>query len=230
MKRIPKQEYTAAFKEQAVAMVKGGKTAAEAARALGLVEQTLRNWVKLAGQGQAARGGQGHYPRADGALAAAGREQSPEAGGRDPKKSDGVLREGCTVKYAWIDRHRAMYPLALMCALLAVSLNGFRAWLRGGSPDRKRLTDAQLLALIGAIHAEVKGAYGSPRMLEELRGRGFRVGKARVERLMREHEIRARHKRRWKATTDSKHGLPVAPNVVERNFTPRRPIACGARI
>ncbi len=63
-----------------------------------------------------------------------------------------------------------MYPLALMCALLAVSLNGFRAWLRGGSPDRKRLTDAQLLALIGAIHAEVKGAYGSPRMLEELRG------------------------------------------------------------
>jgi len=127
------------------------------------------------------------------------------------------------VKYAWIDRHRAMYPLALMCALLAVSLNGFRAWRRGGSPDRKRLTDAQLLALIGAIHAEVKGAYGSPRMLEELRGRGFRVGKARVERLMREHEIRARHKRRWKATTDSKHGLPVAPNVVERNFTPAAP-------
>ena len=80
MKRIPKQEYTAAFKEQAVAMVKGGKTVAEAARALGLVEQTLRNWVKLAGQGQAARGGQGHHPRADGALAAARREQSSEAG------------------------------------------------------------------------------------------------------------------------------------------------------
>jgi putative transposase len=116
-----------------------------------------------------------------------------------------------------------MYPLALMCALLSVSLNGLRAWLRGGSPDRQRLTDAQLLALIGAIHAEVKGAYGSPRMLEELRGRGFRVGKARVERLMREHEIRARHKRRWKATTDSKHGLPVAPNVVERNFAPEAP-------
>jgi putative transposase len=127
------------------------------------------------------------------------------------------------MKYAWIGQHRAVYPLALMCALLAVSLNGLRAWLRGGSPDRKRLTDAQLLVLIGAIHAEVKGAYGSPRMLEELRGRGFQVGKARVERLMREHQIRARHKRRWKATTDSKHGLPVAPNVVERNFTPEAP-------
>jgi len=116
-----------------------------------------------------------------------------------------------------------MYPLGLMCALLSVSLNGFRAWLRGGDPERKRLTDAQLVALMAAIHAEVKGAYGSPRMLEELRGRGFRVGKARVERLMREHEIRARHKRRWKATTDSKHGWPVAPNIVERNFAPEAP-------
>ena len=127
------------------------------------------------------------------------------------------------MKYAWIDRHRAIYPLALMCALLAVSLNGFRAWLRGGSPDRHRLTDAQLVALLRAIHAEVKCAYGSPRMLAELRARGFRVGKTRVERLMREHDIRARHKRRWKATTDSKHGLPVAPNVVARNFTPEAP-------
>jgi putative transposase len=127
------------------------------------------------------------------------------------------------VKYAWIKEHRTTYPLTLMCALLAVSVNGFRAWLRGGDPDRKRLTDAQLLALMRAIHAEVKGAYGSPRMLEELRSRGFAVGKTRVERLMREHDIRARHKRRWKATTDSKHDLAVAPNVVARNFAPEAP-------
>jgi transposase len=52
MKRIPKQEYTVQFKDQAVAMVKGGKTVPEAARALGLVEQTLRNWVKLAAKGK----------------------------------------------------------------------------------------------------------------------------------------------------------------------------------
>ena len=127
------------------------------------------------------------------------------------------------MKYAWIERHRAIYPLALMCALLSVSLNGFRAWLRGGDPDRKRLTDAQLVALMRAIHAEVKCAYGSPRMLDELRGRGFRVGKTRVERLMREHGIRARHKRRCKATTDSKHSLPVAENLLERNFAPEAP-------
>ena len=127
------------------------------------------------------------------------------------------------MKYAWIERHRSFYPLALMCALLMVSVNGFRAWLRGGSADRERPTDAQLVALMRAIHAEVKCAYGSPRMYDELRARGFRVGKTRVERLMREHGIRARHKRRFKATTDSKHTLPVAANVLERNFAPAAP-------
>jgi putative transposase len=127
------------------------------------------------------------------------------------------------VKYAWIDAQRRLWPLALMCEVLQVSPSGFRAWKRGGSPSGKRLSEAQLLALIRSIHAQFKGAYGSPRMLEELRERGFAVGKARVERLMREHGIRARHKRRYKATTDSKHDLPVAPNLLERDFAPSAP-------
>jgi transposase len=56
MKRIPKQEYTAQFKEQAVGMIKSGKSVPEVARALGLVEQTLRNWVKLAAKGKLNQG------------------------------------------------------------------------------------------------------------------------------------------------------------------------------
>ena len=127
------------------------------------------------------------------------------------------------MKYAWIEEHRKNWPLALLCTLLEVSLSGFRAWRRGGSPGRKRLSDAQLVVLMRAIHAEVKCAYGSPRMLDELRARGFRVGKTRVERLMREHGIRARHKRRFRATTDSKHNLPVAANLLQRNFAPEAP-------
>ena len=127
------------------------------------------------------------------------------------------------MKYAWIETQRRDYPLPALCTTLAVSISGYRAWRRGGSPNRQRLTDAQLLALMQAIHAELKGAYGSPRMLRELRGRGFPAGKERVERLMREHGIRARHKRRYKATTDSKHTLPVAPNVLDRNFMPTAP-------
>lgn len=79
------------------------------------------------------------------------------------------------------------------------------------------------LALIRAIHAELKGAYGSPRMVRELRARGFSASKDRVERLMRENGIRARHKRRFKTTTDSKHALPVAGNLLDRNFMPSAP-------
>jgi putative transposase len=127
------------------------------------------------------------------------------------------------VKYAWIDAHRDEFDLRQMCAVLEVSVSGYRAWKRGGTPNRKRLTDAQLLVMIKAIHAEVKRAYGSPRMTRELRRRGFAAGEERVARLMRENGIRARHKRRFKATTDSRHNLPVAANLLERNFTPAAP-------
>ena len=102
---------------------------------------------------------------------------------------------------------RTDYTLDEMCGVLAVSESGYRAWKQGGTPDRTRLTDAQMLTWIRAIHEELKGAYGSPRMVRELRGRGFPASKERVERLMREHGIRARHKRRYKVTTDSKHNL-----------------------
>ena len=127
------------------------------------------------------------------------------------------------MKYAWIDSQRKAFDLTELCAVLDVSVSGYRAWKRGGKSDRKRLTDPQMLTLIRAIHAELKGAYGSPRMVRELRGRGFSASKDRVERLMRENGIRARHKRRFKATTDSKHALPVAGNLLDRNFMPGAP-------
>jgi hypothetical protein len=93
------------------------------------------------------------------------------------------------VKYAWIDSHRNEWSLAEMCETLPVSISGYRAWKRGGSPVRKRLTDIQLLTLIKAIHAEFKKVYGSPRILKELRHRGIPASKARVERLMRENGV-----------------------------------------
>jgi transposase InsO family protein len=124
-----------------------------------------------------------------------------------------------------MSEQRKVFPLPAMCDALSVSLSGYRAWKRGGSARRKRLTDAQLLALIRAIHKEIKGAYGSPRMVRELRARGIPASKPRVERLMREHAIRGRHKRRYKATTDSKHTLPIAENLLDRNFAPDAPNA-----
>lgn len=126
------------------------------------------------------------------------------------------------MKYAWIDAQRDSYPLEALCEGLGVSASGFASW-RDGPSRQRRLTDAQLLSLIRSIHAESKGAYGSPRVFRELKDRGVPVSRERVARLMRMHGIRARHKRRYKATTDSKHNLPVAPNLLDRNFSPERP-------
>ena len=127
------------------------------------------------------------------------------------------------MKYAWIDAQRTEFELAEMCETLVVSISGYRAWKRGGRPERQRLTDTQMVALLQAIHAELKGTYGRPRMVHELRARGFPASKGRVEWLMRGNGIRALHKRRFKATTDSMHVLPIAPNLLEREFAPAAP-------
>lgn len=85
------------------------------------------------------------------------------------------------MKYAGIAAQGKAFPLAEVCDVLNVSIRGYRAWKRGGLPDRQRLTDSQMLALIHSIHAELERAYGSPRMIRGFGARGFSAGKTRVE-------------------------------------------------
>ena len=109
-----------------------------------------------------------------------------------------------------------------MCDVLGVSESGFAAW-RAGSAAKRWLSTPQLLALIRAIHAEFNGAYGAPRMAREIKARGSPVSKERVRKLMQANGIRARHKHRYKATTHSAHHLPVAQNVLNRQFQTTAP-------
>jgi putative transposase len=84
---------------------------------------------------------------------------------------------------------------------------------------RRHLSDEALLVHIRAAYAENRGAYGWPRIWRQLRTQGIRVGKQRVQRLMQQHGIRVRGKRRFRVTTtDSRHDLPIAPNLLNRNF------------
>ena len=126
------------------------------------------------------------------------------------------------MRYVFIQSQCDSYPKEVLCSALDVSPSGYAEWRRGGQ-RKKRLTDLQLLTLIKAIHSEFKGAYGSPRMTDELKDRGYCVGKTRVENMMSENGIRARHKRKYRATTNSKHDLPVAPNLLDRQFRPDAP-------
>lgn len=189
MKKIPKQEYTAEFRELAVKRMKAGQSIGAVAREPGLIEQALCNWVKAAAAGKLNSPGTKEVTAEQMELSRVRAESIRLKRQYEIlKKSNGILCEGCAVKYAWIDKHRPTYGLAESCAVLGVSISGYQAWKRGGTPDRKRLTDAQMLALIQAIHAEPKGAYSSPRMVRELRARGFPASKERVERLMREND------------------------------------------
>jgi putative transposase len=110
-----------------------------------------------------------------------------------------------------------------MCQVLGVSRSGYYTW-RQRRPSARQEANEALVEHIRAIHAESDRTYGSPRVHAELLARGKQCNRKRVERLMREHHIQARHrKRRRPRTTDSNHRLPVAPNVLNREFETEAP-------
>ena len=122
---------------------------------------------------------------------------------------------------------KGRWPITLMCEVLQVSASGYFRWdasRRDTKHAGRRLhSDEALLAHIRAIHEQLRGEYGWPRMHRELLARGLRVGKERVRRLMQRHGIRAKGRRKFVVTTDSAHRLPVAPDLVQRRFTPAAP-------
>jgi putative transposase len=121
------------------------------------------------------------------------------------------------VKFAFIDAEKARWPVEIQCEVFGVSRSGFYAW--NGRPEARRTReDAELVIEIKAASKVGRGNYGSPRVHRELRANGRRIGRKRVERLMRQEGIVARKKRRFRKTTDSNHKHPVAPNVLARNF------------
>jgi putative transposase len=130
------------------------------------------------------------------------------------------------VKYAFIQHHKRIWPIRVQCRVLGVSVSGYHQHVarRREIALRHHLSDEVLLVHIRAAYAENRGAYGWPRIWRQLRAQGVRVGKQRVQRLMQQHGICARGKRRFHVvTTDSRHNLPIAPNLLNRNFTPAAP-------
>jgi len=97
---------------------------------------------------------------------------------------------------------------------MQVSRSGFYAW-RCRSPDDHHQA---LLHEVREIHCQKRGSYGSRRMARELRRRGYNVGRYQARSLMQEAGVEARQRRRWRHTTDSEHRLPVAPNLLNRQF------------
>jgi transposase InsO family protein len=126
------------------------------------------------------------------------------------------------VRFAFIAAEKARFPVRLLCRVLEVSRAGFYAW-QDRAPSPHAHADERLGLEIAAIHAASRRCYGSPRVHVELGARGHRTSRKRVARLMRQRGLAGRRRRRFRATTDSHHTLPVAANVLDRQFAQPAP-------
>ena len=122
--------------------------------------------------------------------------------------------------YRFIDEHKDQWPVRLLCETLEISPAGYYAWRQCPRSAQQQRQDT-LLVEIRAIHAEVKARYGSPRIHKELVARGHDCCVNTVAKLMRGNDIKAKTARKFRVrTTDSNHDLPVANNLLDRQFNP----------
>jgi len=121
------------------------------------------------------------------------------------------------MKYRFMDRYCSEFRVERMSKVLGVSRSGYYGWRRRPCSRRQRENE-QVLMEIKESHRKSKGTYGSPRVTADIRAKGIPCGKNRVARIMRKNGIVARSRRKFKATTNSKHNLPVAENLLGQKF------------
>lgn len=123
------------------------------------------------------------------------------------------------MKYCFVDNYREAFRVKKMCKVLKISKSGYYRWRRQ-EPSMRQQENEILLDHIEAVYEHSRGTYGSPRVAIELKERGIPCGKNRVVRIMRENGIRAKMKKKYKATTDSRHNHPIAPNLLLKGKQP----------
>ncbi len=126
------------------------------------------------------------------------------------------------MRYATIKEHSGQFSLRLMCRLLSVSVSGYYDW-RERKPSRRDITNQVLAKKIKAIFDEEKSRAGAVRIAKRLNNEGEPVSRHRVAKIMRSNGWRARAAKKFKATTNSSHQLPVAPNLLQQNFLAHQP-------
>lgn len=122
------------------------------------------------------------------------------------------------MKYRFIQNHKHQYSLFKLCRVLRVGRTGYHSWLHR-KPGKREQENKMLLEEIKRVHKESRKTYGSPRITDELKDKGYTCSRPRVARLMRKHNIRAKTKRKFKITTNSKHKYPLSPNLVNQDFS-----------
>jgi putative transposase len=128
------------------------------------------------------------------------------------------------MKYRFLREYQQEYPVKTMCQMLDVSVSGYYAWKQRPASARQ-IADEQLSIRIRQVHEATHQIYGSRRIRAELAEQGNSCGRKRVVRLMRQNSLQARRRRHRTVTTDSQHSDPVAPNLLDRDFSAPAPNA-----
>jgi putative transposase len=126
------------------------------------------------------------------------------------------------MKYWFMDQHRSTHGVQKMCRVIEASRSGYYRWKKQPQ-SRRQKENEKILMEIREAHKKSRRAYGSPRIVEDLKAKGMNCGKHRVARLMKINGIVGKAKKKFKATTDSKHNLPVAENLLKQNFEAEKP-------
>jgi putative transposase len=121
------------------------------------------------------------------------------------------------MKFRFISKYEGTFKVGRMCRLFHVTRGGYYAWVKRPKSRRSEENEKLKARILDIFHKSHR-TYGAPRIHAELRSTGIPCGRHRVARLMKGLGIKAKTKRRFKATTNSKHNLPVAPNLLDQNF------------
>ena len=121
-----------------------------------------------------------------------------------------------------MEQMRPEHPLGMLCRVLGVSVSGFHA-SRSRGPSRRAQEEPRLEIEIRAAHQRTRQTYGPERLQRDLIAHGVRVGVHRIKRLRRKLGLRCKQRRKFKATTDSRHSLPVAENLLDQRFEAEAP-------
>jgi putative transposase len=126
------------------------------------------------------------------------------------------------MKYWFMDQHSSSHGVRKMCRVLGVSRSGYYRWKRQPQSNRQKENE-KILMEIREAHSKSRRAYGSPRITKDIQAKGIKCSEKRVARLMKINGIVSKMKKKFKATTNSKHNLPVAENLLSQNFKTEKP-------
>ncbi|WP_171554046.1 IS3-like element IS600 family transposase [Shigella dysenteriae] len=217
------QRYSKEFKAEAVRTVLENQLSiSEGASRLSLPEGPLGQWVTAARKGLGTPGSR-TVAELESEILQLRKALNEARLERDIfKKSNSVFCTGVAEKYALIEQWRQQFPIEAMCQVFGVSRSGYYNWVQHEPSDRKQ-SDERLKLEIKVAHIRTRETYGTRRLQTELAENGIIVGRDRLACLRKELRLRCKQKRKFRATTNPNHNLPVAPNLLNQTFAPTAP-------